>query len=88
MGYVRVFDILPEELVRLIQTYVEGELIYIPKQNKKAWGANTETRKILKKRNSDLYADYLQGVSIPDIAKKYFLTEKSVKRIIRQVNLK
>lgn len=87
MGYVRATEVLPDDIIRLIQTYVEGELIYIPKQNKKRWGTNTETKGILQKRNDQIFADFLEGMSIPEISQKYFLVEKSVTRIIRQKKL-
>ena len=87
MGYVRATKVLPDDIIRLIQTYVEGELIYIPKQNKKRWGTNTETKEILQSRNDQIFADFLEGMSILEISQKYFLVEKSVTRIIRQKKL-
>ncbi|GKI14901.1 hypothetical protein CE91St44_13860 [Oscillospiraceae bacterium] len=87
MGYVRATKVLPDDIIRLIQTYVEGELIYIPKQNKKRWGTNTETKEILQRRNDQIFADFLEGMSILEISQKYFLVEKSVTRIIRQKKL-
>lgn len=56
MGYVRATEVLPDDIIRLIQTYVEGELIYIPKQNKKRWGTNTETLNVFlhAKSNDDI----------------------------------
>lgn len=87
MGYVRATEVLPDDIIRLIQTYVEGELIYIPRQNKKRWGTNTETKEILQRRNDQIFADFLEGMSISEISQKYFLVEKSVTRIIRQKKL-
>lgn len=84
MGYVRATEVLPNDIIKLIQTYVEGELIYIPKQNKKGWGTNTETKEILRKRNDGIFADSLEGMSVPEISQKYFLVEKSITRILRQ----
>ena len=46
MGYKRADSILPEELIKLIQQYVDGEIIYIPRKdgNRTEWGSNTNTR--------------------------------------------
>lgn len=40
MSYKKAIHILPEELLELIQEYVDGECIYIPRKsnNKKEWG--------------------------------------------------
>lgn len=39
MSYKKAIHILPEELLELIQEYVDGEYIYIPRKsnNKKEW---------------------------------------------------
>lgn len=81
-------DRLPEELIRQIQEYVDGKVIYIPKKasNKKCWGENTDTKQYLAQRNSLICSDYQDGVSIKALSEKYFLSEKSIQRIIRQGN--
>ena len=44
--YLRASDILPEELLREIQRYIEGETLYIPKRaNSRAhWGERNGSR--------------------------------------------
>ena len=44
----------------------------------------TNTKSELANRNKMIYADYLSGISISRLAKKYYLAEKSIQRIIRQ----
>lgn len=46
MSYIKAEDILPPELLREVQRYVDGEFIYIPRVSghKKDWGADTTTR--------------------------------------------
>ena len=53
MSYKRAEEILPSEVVELIQLYVDGENIYIPRksQNRMEWGAGTQTKKELRIRN-------------------------------------
>ena len=43
MRYIKAEDILPDEIVELIQQYVDGETIYIPRkaENRLAWGCRT-----------------------------------------------
>ncbi|MGG0664569.1 CD3324 family protein [Viridibacillus arvi] len=84
MSYKKVNNLLPAELVELIQTYVDGEYIYIPKreENKKSWGSGTATRRELALRNSNIYNDYLSGIDTTTLAEKYYLSSKSIQRII------
>ena len=86
MSYVKAVDVLPDEILELIQNYVDGEYIYIPRKedNKKSWGENTDYRKEIEKRNSTIYEEYKTGVKIKILAEKYFLSEKSIQRIVLQ----
>lgn len=47
MSYKKAADVLPEELIDLIQNYVDGEYLYIPRKemNRKAWGENTDRKR-------------------------------------------
>jgi len=87
MGYRNAEEVLPVELVEQIQEYVEGQSLYIPKkgEGKEAWGTKTGTKEILGKRNAEIYTEYLAGVKVADLAEKYYLTEKSIQRIIRNM---
>ena len=88
MGYVRAEDILPIEVIELIQQYVDGESIYIPRKaaNRQAWGAGTQIRQELLTRNRQIYMDYLAGSRISELACKYCLSEKSIQRILRKIS--
>jgi len=84
LGYVKANDVLPAEIIEQIQDYIEGETIYIPKRpdHKKCWGEDTDTKEVLAGRNHNIYNDYCHGLSVKALADKYFLAERSVKRII------
>lgn len=84
MGYIRAEKILPQEIIELIQQYVDGENIYIPKKsgNRVKWGTKTNTKHELEDRNNRIFNDYLNGMSINDLSAKYFLSEKSIQRIV------
>ena len=86
MGYIRAEEILPNEVIELIQQYVDGANLYIPRkqENRQQWGARTAYRDELQTRNASIYRDYLSGMSISKLADNYFLSEKSIQRIIRQ----
>lgn len=86
MSYKKATTLLPADLLKTIQEYVDGEYIYIPRipQNKRQWGAKTSIREELKLRNTGIYQEYLAGANPNDLARKYFLSLKSIQRIIRQ----
>jgi len=87
MGYKKAANILPEELVKQIQEYIDGETIYIPRlsDNKKEWGSQTSTKQELQERNRNIYQDHLAGMRAEQLAEKYFLSPKSIQRIIGQM---
>ena len=87
MGYIKAEEILPPHIVKLIQQYIDGESIYIPRKerNKKEWGSNTLIRQELRERNSFIFADYQRGGRIRELSAKYYLSEKSIQRIIRDM---
>lgn len=87
MGYRRAEEILPAEIIKLVQQYVDGQTIYIPRkvQNRKQWGADTDTRMELAKRNQRIYADFLSGARPAELASRYCLSVKSIQHIIREM---
>lgn len=87
MGYVHALEILPEALIKEIQEYVDGQVIYIPKIKSKRckWGEKTDTKVYYKERNLEIYNSYKNGTTIIKLSEKYFLTPKSIQRIIRNI---
>ena len=85
MSYIKAEDILPEELIEKIQQYVDGKYIYIPRKagSRSAWGHATTYRAELAQRNQAIRADYHHGENIAALCEKYHLSEKSIRRILR-----
>ena len=65
MKYVKAIDVLPQEIIEIIQNYVDGEYLYIPRKN-----------------DIEIYEKYIKGLSISELSKEYFLSEKSIRKII------
>lgn len=86
MKYSNAYNVLPIDIVKIIQEYVDGEYLYIPRkeEKQKKWGEQSGSRDTLKKRNKEIYLKYIKGVKILDLAEKYFLSDKSIRRIISQ----
>ena len=83
MSYIRAEKVLPKELIEAIQQYISGENIYIPCVDKKDWGSQTDTKKYYNDRNKEICEKIRKGVSTVILAEEYFLSEKSIRRIIR-----
>lgn len=87
MCYKNGRDILPEKLLRELQKYIQGETIYIPKnEERKAWGESNGTRVAIRRRNLEIYDLYKKGTKIFDIAELYNLSEDSIRKIIFKIN--
>lgn len=85
MRYRKAQDVIPEELLKQIQEYIDGEYLYIPRRsgNKKPWGYSTESKREIQQRNQMIYSQYQQGISAAELASTFFLTEKSIFRILK-----
>jgi Mor family transcriptional regulator len=88
MRYVKAVTILPDNLVREIQKYIQGEYVYIPCENtkRKKWGENSGNRDCLRNRNEDICSKHESGYSIPDLAEEFFLSIHSIKKIVYAKN--
>ena len=86
MKYEKAQNILPEDVIELIQEYIDGGYLYIPRKssNKKSWGESSGTKSDLKKRNVEIFNKYKEGIPVKELTKHYYLTENSIRRIIRQ----
>lgn len=87
MSYKKATHVLPRDLLRKVQKYVDGEFLYIPRaaDHKKEWGEATSTRRELRDRNDRIYAEYLSGADMETLAGKYYLSLKSIQRIVGQL---
>ena len=85
MRYIKAEDVLPEDLITLIQQYVDGVTLYIPRkaENRRSWGCGTDYRRELAARNAAIRSDRAAGVPIHELAQRYHLSEKSIQRILR-----
>lgn len=72
MSYLRAEDVLPMEVLDLVQKYVSGVSIYIPSKEKKNWGDSTNIKVILESRNQDIVWKYQCGAAIKDLSKEFF----------------
>ena len=86
MRYINAQDIFPDDVLAVMQQFIDGAYIYIPKKsdNRKKWGDNTRSKIETQERNEKIYAKYKSGVAVNDLAVEYYLSDKSIQRIITQ----
>lgn len=89
MGYMRAEEILPIELIELIQQYVDGTNLYIPRKEgeRTGWGQENHAKVKLRERDQTIYEEYRNGSKVEELAQKYFLSDKSIWRIVRKMKM-
>ena len=87
MSYINANIVLPKELIKEIQKYVNCINLYIPKVPE-VKSTCSNYKKELFERNQEIYEMFLQGEKISKLATKYFLSEKSIYRILGEMKRK
>jgi Mor family transcriptional regulator len=83
MKYRKASDILPDELLREVQKYIDGAAIYIPKgKNHKKWGESSGGRVFFLQRNEEIRNKFFHKVSIEELMEKYSLSYETIRKII------
>jgi Mor family transcriptional regulator len=84
LKYTNAKKVLPEELIIVIQQYVQGETLYIPKQEREyhSWGSRSGGRQWLDRRNAAIRHDFKDHRSIEQLARDYFLSVETIKKIV------
>ena len=84
MKYVKANHIFPEELLKEIQKYVHGEMVYVPKPKglRKKWGEDTGIRSDLSQRNQEIRNRFSVGETMEQLSERFFLSSYSIKKIV------
>jgi hypothetical protein len=83
MKYINAADVLPEELLKEIQAYVQGDLLYVPNDNgQMRWGEKSGSRTYYLKRNREMKLMYKNGKTIFELSDLYGLAYDTVKKIL------
>lgn len=84
MSYINANNILPAELIEKIQKYVDGVTLYIPKVLEEK-SACSHYKQEINKRNQEIYELFMQGEAVKDLAVKFYLSDKSIYRILGEM---
>lgn len=83
MKYRNAAEILPGDLLEELQTYIEGELLYIPKATpKKEWGEKNGSRAYYLERNRQIKEKFLAGSDMEELSGEYGLALNTIHKII------
>ena len=83
MKYVNAAEILPERLLRELQTYIDGDVLYVPRQtSKKEWGTVSGPRSFYGERNREIRRLYREGHSMEALSEQYGLAHSTIRKII------
>ncbi len=88
MQYNNAADVLPRRLLRAVQAYAGGKLLYIPAdaETKSAWGGRNGARQRYHERNAEIRARRSDGEKLETLADKYGLSEDSIRKIVRRTD--
>lgn len=83
-SYRNAGDILPPEVLRMVQEHAEGKTLYIPvRRERRPWGELTGIRAELSTRNDAIRAKYQLGSSVDQLSTEYYLSIETIRRIVR-----
>ena len=80
MKYINAKNLLPDALVK------EGGYLYVPadQAQQKRWGEASGYRQELQQRNRRIVEEFRNGISMEELAEKYFLSVYAIRKIIYQ----
>ena len=82
MSYKSAANVLPAELVKEIQKYVDGEYLYIPSRARKSWGSRNGAKEMFAERDAALFREYENGAGMEALSVKYCLSIKGIEKIL------
>ena len=84
MKYRNASEILPDDLLRELQKYAPGEILYVPSdKSRKKWGENTGARCFYEQRNEEIRHEYFNlKVPISTLCEEYSLSDETVRKIL------
>lgn len=83
MKYRNAQDILPDALLKELQSYAAGETLYVPcVQEKQGWGEVSGARRYYQERNDRIRLKFESGNTLDELAVEYHLSVDSIRKIV------
>jgi len=86
MPYIKAEGTLPPDLLREVQKYVQGALLYIPRPGaqRRGWGRLNGAREALDRRDAAIREARARGHSLEDLAAAEGLSVDAIRKILRR----
>jgi hypothetical protein len=84
MKYRNASEILPDDLLKELQKYVPGEILYVPSdKDRKKWGADSGARRFYEQRNEEIRHKYFHlKMSLDSLCEEYSLSDETIRKIL------
>lgn len=84
MRYRNAKDVLPPNLLRELQRYIEGQLLYVPTADERraGWGERSGARREIAERNAEISRRYRSGWTVQELERRYHLSGDSIRKIV------
>ena len=84
MKYRNASEILPDDLLKELQKYASGEMLYVPSdKGRKKWGEDTGARKFYEQRNEEIRHKYFTlKRAIETLCEEYNLSDETMRKIL------
>lgn len=87
MAYLKADDILPPELLRSLQEYVQGAALYIPRSSpdRQGWGQRNGARAMIDARNEAIREAKAEGASLEELADRHSISVDAIRKVLYSV---
>ena len=83
MKYRNAAECLPAQLLQELRRHAAGQLLYVPAQQRQAWGSGTGADQFYARRNTEIRGKYFGGqTALPALCDEYCLSEEAVRTIL------
>ena len=79
MAYRNARDVLPEDVLQIVQRYAAGDCLYIPRDRHLRRPSDA-----LKPRNEAIRQAYRQGQTVRELSRKYYLSTQAIYKILHR----
>jgi len=85
MSYQNAEKVLPMQLLKEVQRYAAGKMLYVPSVTDACRRTETPYQREMAQRNRSILRDRARGCTVSELAQRYYLSEKSIERILRKM---
>ena len=84
MKYRNASEILPDKLLKELQKYASGEILYVPSdKGRKKWGTGTGALQFYEQRNEEIRHKYFHlKIAVETLCREYKLSDETLRKIL------